>query len=98
MLDETICAYIILRTPNQPEDELISYVTRLAIQLEIQAYGFQPQDVSRDTSPARNEDVLWSGTVETSKKPSIITGTETDEFSSQHMLAIWKTSIALSMS
>ena len=101
MLDESIYAYIVLRTLQQPEDELKFYAARTAIDLVVQAYGLRPrpsdgQDVSRDTSPARNEDVLWSGSIDTSKEPVIIAQPPTGRHPSRYMLAIWKTNIPLS--
>ncbi len=101
MLDESLSIWIVLRTPQQPEAELKAYLVRLAINLQASAYGFLPgpssgQDVSRESSPARNEDTLWSGSIDTSSIPVIIACQETDENSSRQMLAIWKMTIPLS--
>lgn len=101
MLDESVSVYIVLRTPRQPEVKLESYVSRLAVNLEVQAHGFQPkttdgQDVIRDSSPVRNEDALWSGSIDMSEKPAIIYPRENDRQSLRQMLAIWKMVIPLS--
>ena len=101
VLDESVPIYVILRTQCHPGAELESYTARLGINLEVQAHGQQPkstsgQDVSREDSPARNEDTLWSGSIDTSENPKIIDLPKGDRESLQQTLAIWKTTIPLS--
>lgn len=101
MLDESISAYIVLRTPFQDDASLRSYLDRLSISLEVQAYGLTPrpstgQDGSKESSPSRNEDTLWSGMIEKTKDPVIIVQGEDEDDPARYLQAIWKTTIPLS--
>lgn len=101
VLDESITAYILLRTPNHDEARLNTYYSRLAVSLEVQAYGFPSrpsgdQDTSNESSPSRNEDTLWSGSIDTSQHPMIIPQGKEERHSAEHVIAIWKFSLPLS--
>ena len=101
VIDESLRIYIILRTPYQDEATLKSYLNRLAVNLDIQAKGSPlrspgGQDTSRDTSPSRTEDTLWSGSVDTSEDPFIVVHEEEEHESARTILAIWTTSALLS--
>lgn len=100
VLDESVTAYIILRTRNQDEDRLKSYLSRIAISLEVQAHGLQSrpsssQNASTESSPSRTEDTLWSGDVDTSRQPIIIWPQGEERHSADYILAIWKHTFAL---
>lgn len=101
MIDESLRIYIILRTPYQDEATLKSYLTRLAVYLEIKAKGSPlkspgGQDTPRDTSPSRTEDTLWSGNIDTSEDPFIVVHEEEEHESTRTILAIWTTRALLS--
>ena len=101
VVDESLRIYIILRTPYQDEASLKSYLTRLAVNLDIQAKGSplrspSGHDTSRDTSPSRTEDTLWSGTVDTTEDPLIVVHEEEEHDSTRTILAIWTTRAPLS--
>ena len=101
VLDESLQIYIILRTPYQDEATLKSYLTRLAVNLEIQAKGSpvrspSGRDTSRETSPSRTEDTLWSGNIDTSEDPFIVVHEEEEHDSTRTILAIWTTKALLS--
>ena len=100
VIDESLPVFIALRTPYKDEAHLQSYLNRLAINLEAQAYGFQPrasddQDGSKETSPSRNEDTLWSGNIDTSKDPMKIVQEKNEHESGRCIFAIWRTIIPL---
>lgn len=100
VLDELITAYIVLRTPYQDEGHLRSFFARLVVSLEVHAYGSVPrvsgdQDASKDSSPSRNEDILWSGSIDMSQNPVTIIHGERQYQSPENVLAIWKTMLPL---
>lgn len=100
VLDESLPVYIALRTPYKDEAHLKSCLTRLAISLEVLAYGFQPRpsggsEGSKESSPSRNEDTLWSGNIETSEEPIMIVKDEGEQNSETHVVAIWRKLIPL---
>lgn len=90
---------MVLRTPYQDEPKIKSYLARLSISLEARAYGkSQPSTTNPDErSPLRNEDIVWSGTVDTGKEPFVAIR-ETD-VGDEHriLLATWNVSVKLSM-
>ena len=101
VIDESLLIYIILRTPYQDEVTLKSYLTRLAVHLDIQAKGSPLRspasgDTSRETSPSRTEDTLWSGNIDTSEDPFIVVHEEEEHETSRTILAIWTTRALLS--
>ena len=100
-IDESLQIYIILRTPYQAEATLKAYLTRLAVSLDIQAKGSPlrsptGRDSSRETSPSRTEDTLWSGNIDTSEDPFIVVHEEEEHDSTRTILAIWTTKALLS--
>ena len=100
-IDESLQIYIILRTPYQDEATLKAYLTRLAVSLDIQAKGSPlrspaGRDSSRETSPSRTEDTLWSGNIDTSEDPFIVVHEEEEHDSTRTILAIWTTKALLS--
>ena len=103
MLDEAISVYILLQTQCQDEATLRSYISRLGLNLEVRAHGSQPaptssQELLGGASPTRNEDILWSGSIDTHETPVSIIQDENDVQSSQKMFAIWRMDISLSKS
>lgn len=101
VIDESLQIYIILRTPYQDEATLNSYLTRLAVNLDIQAKGSPLRspgghDTPRETSPSRTEDTLWSGNIDTSEDPFIIVQEEGENDTTRTILAIWTTRALLS--
>lgn len=101
VIDESLQIYIILRTPYQDEATLKSYLTRLAVNLDIQAKGSPLRspgghDTSRETSPSRTEDTLWSGSIDTSEDPFIVVHEEEEYDSTRTILVIWTTRALLS--
>ena len=100
--DENLPVYIALCTPYKDEAHLKSFIARHAISLEVLAYGFQQRppegpDGSKESSPSRNEDVLWSGVIDDSGDPITIVQEENESVSGRHVLAIWKSTIPLCM-
>ncbi|KAL2043549.1 hypothetical protein N7G274_003856 [Stereocaulon virgatum] len=98
--DESLPVYIALRTPYKNEAHLKSCLTRLAIILEVLAYGFQPRpsggkEGSKESSPSRNEDTLWSGNIDTSEEPITIVQDEGEQNSETYVVAIWRKLIPL---
>lgn len=101
MLDETITAYILFRTPNHEEARLKAHLSRLVVNLEVQAYGFptrpsSDQNTSNESLPSRNEDTLWSGRIDTSQHPMMIPQGKEERSSAEYVLALWKISLPLS--
>ena len=102
LTDENLPVYIVLRTPYQDEPRLKSSVARHAVSLEVLAYGFQQKpsggpDGSKESSPSRNEDVLWSGVVDAPDEPITIVQEGNESVSGHHVLLIWRTTIPLCM-
>ena len=100
MIDESLRIYIILRTPYQDEATLKSYLTRLAVNLDIQARGSPLRspgghDTPRET-PSRTEDTLWTGNIDTSEDPFIVVQEEEEHDSTRTILAIWTVKALLS--
>ena len=106
VIDESLQIYIILRTPYQDEASLKSFLTRLSVNLDIQARGSPlrspgghdtPRETTpRETSPSRTEDTLWSGDIDTSEDPFIIVREEGELDTTRTILAIWTTRALLS--
>ena len=101
MLDESIPVYLILRTQCHPGAKLASYTARLAVNLEVQVYGHHAkptsdQAVEGEGSPARHEDILWSGSIDTSEAVLILDQAKGNQESLQETLTIWKTIVPLS--
>ena len=100
--DENLPVYIALGTPYRDEAHLKSFIARHAISLEVLAYGFQQRpsggpDGSKESSPSRNEDVLWSGVIDAPKEPITIVREGNEGVSGRHVLMIWKSTIPLCM-
>lgn len=91
--------YAVLRTPYQDETQLRSYLTRLSINLEARAYGnSQPKATgAEERSPVRNEDIVWSGNVDTEKEPFVTIQEESTGSKQQVVLATWSVTVKLSM-
>ena len=100
--DENLPVYITLHTPYKDEAHLKSFIARHTVSLEVLAYGFQQRppegpDGSKESSPSRNEDVLWSGVIDSPEEPIIIVREEKESASGRHVLVIWKSTIPLCM-
>ena len=100
LTDENLPIYITLCTSYHDEPRLKSFVARYAISLEVLAYGFQQRpaggpDGSKESSPSRNEDVLWNGVVDAPDEPIIIVQEGNESGSGRLALVIWKTTIPL---
>ena len=100
--DESLPIYIALRTPYKDEAHLKSLIARQAISLEVLAYGFQQRPPeraggSKESSPSRSEDVLWSGVVDDPGEPIKVVQEENESVSGRHVLVIWKGTIPLCM-
>jgi len=100
-IDELITIYVVLRMRYLDETRLKFYLDRLVVSLEVQAYGFQSrpsngQESSKEISPSRSEDTLWSTNIDTCEDATevILQGNEQDPES--YMLAIWRTTVPLS--
>jgi len=99
--DELITVYTVLRTPCQDEIQFKPYLDRLVASLEVHVYGFQPrpssgQDASKESSPSRSEDSLWSGNIDTSEHATKVIRKENGQDSESNVLAIWRTTVPLS--
>ena len=102
MTDENLPVYIVLGTRYHDEARLKSFIARHAISLEVLAYGFQQRpsggpDRSKESSPSRNEDVLWSGVIDAPEEPITIVREGNERVSERHVLVIWKSTIPLCM-
>ncbi len=100
--DENLPVYIVLCTPYRDEAHLKSFIARYTISLDVLAYGFQQRppggpDGSKERSPSRNEDELWSGVIDDSEEPITILQEENERVSGPHALVIWKSTIPLCM-
>ena len=90
---------MVLRTPHQDEANVKSYLARLSISLEARAYGkSQPPPTGPDErSPVRNEDIIWSGTVDKEQEPTVTVREENVGDGHRSVLAIWSVTVKLSM-
>lgn len=100
LTDENLPVYIALCTPYRDEPRLKSFIARHAISLEVLAYGFQQRpsggpDGSKESSPSRNEDVLWTGVIDAPEEPITIVQEGNESGSGRLVLVIWKTTIPL---
>ena len=100
-IDELLRVYIILRTQYHDEVQLHPYLRRLAINLEVQAHGFQPKrsnvnDASREASASQAEDCLWSGRIDTSEDGTEVIRHGSREDMESYVLAIWCVTVPLS--
>ena len=91
--------FVVLRTAYQDEAQLQSYLGRLSISLEARAYGNAPPPAtgSDERSPVRNEDIVWSGDVNTEKEPFVTIQEGDGEDEHQVVLATWNVTVTLSM-
>ena len=100
--DEILQVYIALCTPYKDEAHLKSFIARQAISLEVLAYGLQQRppggpEGSKESSPSRNEDLLWSGVIDASEEPITVVQEENERVSRRFVLVIWKSTIPLCM-
>lgn len=100
--DENLPVYIALCTPHKNKAHLQSFIARQAISLEVLAYGFQQQpperpDGSKESSPSRSEDILWSGVIDDPGEPITIVQEENESVSRRYVLVIWRSTIPLCM-
>ena len=87
---------------EDPKDDLSPFFERLSISLEVTASGSAPrnsggQHASRETSPGRQEDVIWRGTLVAAEDPVIISARTQDEESSYKTTAVWEIKALLSI-
>lgn len=91
---------MVLRTSYDHESEIKSYLARLSISLEARAYGKSqpPTTGPEERSPVRNEDIIWSGPVDTGKEPFVTIRVDNEGNEQQTLLATWNVDVKLSMS
>lgn len=96
LADESIPIYVVIRTPYHEEPQLKSYIDRLAIIVEAQAFSTasiasttKDSNAQRDSSQSQSRDVIWSGPVDMAQEPVIIVQEE-DEAEGRHVFFIWK--------
>ena len=75
LIDEQIAVFVVLRT-YVPDTDLLSYLEKLRITLEAQAFGstFRNSNEDDDTRSAeiQNKDIIWTGTINASTAFHII--------------------------
>ncbi|KAL6717895.1 hypothetical protein ACLMJK_003980 [Lecanora helva] len=100
-VEERSLLYFVLRTLQQARDELRSYLGRLATSLDVLARGIQPRtsdshNVSGESSPPQNEDILWSGKIDLSEKPKVLASPKNDGKPSDQIIVVWKANVPMS--
>lgn len=101
MLDELLEVYLVLQTPFQEETDLETLFSRLNISLQARAFGSvvpssSSQDASANSSPSRVEDIIWSGTIDTSEDPIVVVRESSRQDITHYLHAIWSTTVLLS--
>ncbi|KAL9128388.1 MAG: hypothetical protein Q9217_002912 [Psora testacea] len=99
--DELLPLYIVLQTPYQEQDELSSYFDRISISLELRASGSAPRalsvnDTHQESSPARQEDIIWTGNLVAAEEPVMIIPHGKDTGYDRIVSAIWEVKALLS--
>ena len=98
-LDESLPVHVVLESPHLEDDDVEERIRRLAINLELRAYGKAPapnalSEGRDERSPSRNEDIIWSGKVETGDSPFIFGGKHTAS-GEEPVYTIWQKSVSL---
>lgn len=101
VLDELTTVYIVLRTSYQDEIRLDAHLSRLVVRLEVQAYGFQPRpsngrEASKEGFPSRGDDILWSGTIDTSEDAAEVVRKGESADLDGYILLLWRIQVPLS--
>ncbi|KAF2460812.1 TRAPP trafficking subunit Trs65-domain-containing protein [Lineolata rhizophorae] len=105
LFDELVSVYVVLRTPYSDENNLKSYLLRLAISLEAHAVGTQtvPHEATGEAPrgpPPQAKEVLYSETIKESEEPLVIArgsqSSEEERGIPQHIFALWKLDVFLS--
>ena len=95
--DEKISVYLILQCSYTKESEILIFINRLSITLEVLAFSPHPKpdhghSQPEHSAPSPNQDIIWSGFADGAQKPIIRV---LDRFPA---LAIWRVSVVLSRS
>lgn len=102
VLDELVSTYIVFQTTLFDESQFRSYLSRLSLTLEARAYGktatsSSSQTTNAERSPSRNEDVIWSGNIETKDEPIISIQASKENPAEHVVLTLWNVTIKLSV-
>lgn len=101
--DEILPITIGLRTAIQKPEELRDFTKRLSLSLELRAIGSTlsrsgPPHALTETSPARQEDVVWKGTLVDEEEPIIVETEDSDDVNGEAcMTAVWEIKAILSL-
>ena len=95
-LDELVPIFVVLQTQYQNEGQLRSYISRLNIKVEAQAFSSSRQEAHKDQSPSPNRDIIGSVTVHPSKEYSIFVTNNGLENEVSWSYVVWKEAAHLS--
>ena len=102
-LDELLPIYLALSVEHQgPHDDLKPLFDRLSISLEVRASGSASRDSSKEneskeSSPARQEEVIWYGRLIAAEEPTMISLNAGDKGTSYQKIAVWEIKVLLSI-
>ena len=102
-LDELLPIYVVLSVEQQDnQNNLKTFFDRLSISLEVRASGSAPrssenQNDSRESSPGRQEDMIWTGRLIVAEEPAIISSNVDGQGANHRQIAVWEIKALLSM-
>lgn len=84
-LDELLSVYVVFRTPLLEDQALKSYLDRLAVNLDVYAFGTAPGPDQE--AKALPKELLYSETIKDTNEPTIVLH---ESESVQHAYVFWK--------
>ncbi|KAH6615282.1 TRAPP trafficking subunit Trs65-domain-containing protein [Boeremia exigua] len=89
-LDELLPVYVVFRTPLLEDEALKTYLDRLAVHLDVYAFGTAPGP-DQETKPLPKE-LLFAETIQDTNEPTIVLHESGD---AKHAYVFWKVNVSL---
>ena len=89
-LDELLPVYVVFRTPLPQDEVLKSYLDRLAVNLDVFAFGTAPGPDQE--AKALPKELIYSETIKDTDEPTIVLHESGD---ARHAYVFWKVDVAI---
>lgn len=89
-LDELVPVYVVLQAQDQDGAQLRSYISRLDINVEAQAFSSARQEPHKDQSPSPSRDIIWSGAIDAAHESSIFASKTGIQGEGPWSYVVWK--------
>lgn len=90
LLDELLSVYVVFRTPLLEDTTLKSYLDRLAVSLDVFAFGTAPGPDQE--AKALPKELIHSETIKDTNEPTIVLHESGD---AKHAYVLWKVEVAI---